>query len=93
MCIIGFAVTVVPATAVSLPVAESETSDFQEQVEAVHSELQSRVRLRKNKMSGASSQGRSRCFRSPHRTKPLQLSSRLRAEFSARNGFGGPMSS
>ncbi|MCH2202428.1 MAG: hypothetical protein MK102_10705 [Fuerstiella sp.] len=94
MCIMGFAVIAVPATAVSLPVAESETFDFEEEeVGTVRTEHQSRIRLRKNKMRVACSRGHDRRSRSPHPTKSIQLSARLRAEYSARNGFGGPMSS
>ena len=89
----GFAVMAVPATALSLPVAESETFDFEEEVEAARTELQSRVRLRNKKMPVAYSRGHNRCSRSPHPGKPIPLSARLRAEYNARNGFGGPMSS
>ena len=93
MCIMGFAVIAVPATAVSLPVAESETFEFEQEVEAVRTELQSRVRLRNKKMRVSGSRGHDRRYRSPHPTKSIQLSARLRAEYRARNGFGGPMSS
>ena len=93
MCIMGFAVIAVPATAVSLPIAESETFDFEEEVEAVRTKLHSRVRLRENKMRVACSRRHNRCSHSTHSAKSIPLSARLRAEYSARNGFGGPMSS
>ena len=93
MCIMGFAVIAVPATAMSLPVAESETFDFEEEVEAVHTELQSRIRLRNKKMRIASSRCHERCSHSLDPTKPRLLSARLRSEYNSRNGFGGPMSS
>ena len=93
MCIMGFALIAVPATALSLPVAESETFDFEEKVEAVHTELQTRVRHRNKKMRVASSRCHDRYSHCPHPTKRRQFSARLRAEFKSRNGFGGPMSS
>lgn len=88
MCVVGFAVVTVSTCAVAFPASECEVSDLEE-VEAIHAETHSRIRLRKCQFP-------SRPGRDVSLKNGLILadsSAFLRNEHSARNGFGGPLTS
>lgn len=88
MCVAGMAVLAVSTCVVAFPVGECEICDLEE-VEAIGEESESRIRLRKSHIS--SRPGCDVCLR--RGVVLVDSSAFLRSEHSARNGFGGPLTS